>query len=196
MFAVRPARVEDHTALCALFDELDEFHRQARPELFRPFEGPARTLGQIGQWLKGPGSTVLVADDAGDVVAHLIGTERCRLAQPPRAESAEAPLLVGTDRLERRPEPQRRARLDLTDHPGAALGQHQVQLTLAASPVPIEQAVAPLEVPPGSQLLAGGSQALRVETAFGQRSLLRARPWTHASVGEGPAEQHRVPLRG
>ena len=68
MFAVRPARVEDHTALCALFDELDEFHRQARPELFRPFEGPARTLGQIGQWLKGPGSTVLVADDAGDII--------------------------------------------------------------------------------------------------------------------------------
>lgn len=36
MLAVHPARREDHTALCCLFDELDEFHRQARPDLFRP----------------------------------------------------------------------------------------------------------------------------------------------------------------
>ena len=51
---------EDHAALCSLFDELDEFHRQARPDFFRPFDGPARTPGQIEQWLTGPGSTVLV----------------------------------------------------------------------------------------------------------------------------------------
>lgn len=66
--AIRPARLEDHAALCALFDELDEFHRQARPDFFRPFDGPARTLGQIEQWLMGPGSTVLVAEEAGDTV--------------------------------------------------------------------------------------------------------------------------------
>lgn len=68
MFVVRPARLEDHAALCSLFDELDEFHRQARPELFRPFDGPARTLGQIEQWMAGSGSTVLVAEEAGDIV--------------------------------------------------------------------------------------------------------------------------------
>ena len=32
-------------------------------------------------------------DDAGDVEAHLVRTERRRLAQPPRAESAQAMLL-------------------------------------------------------------------------------------------------------
>jgi GNAT superfamily N-acetyltransferase len=68
MFVVRPARLEYHAALCSLFDELDEFHRQARPDLFRPFDGPARTLGQIEQWLAGSGSTVLVAEEAGDIV--------------------------------------------------------------------------------------------------------------------------------
>lgn len=68
MLAVRPARLEDHAALCSLFDELDEFHRQARPDLFRPFDGPARTLSQIEQWLAGSGSTVLVAEEAGDIV--------------------------------------------------------------------------------------------------------------------------------
>lgn len=66
--AIRLARLEDHAALCALFDELDEFHRQARPDFFRPFDGPARTLGQIELWLQGPGSTVLVAEEAGDIV--------------------------------------------------------------------------------------------------------------------------------
>jgi hypothetical protein len=64
--AIRPARLEDHAALCALFNELDEFHRQARPDFFRPFDGPARTPGQIEQWLTGPGSTVLVAEETGE----------------------------------------------------------------------------------------------------------------------------------
>ena len=58
----------DYDAMVALFDELDEFHRQARPDFFRRFDGPARTREQIAQWLVGPGSTVLVAEDDGEVV--------------------------------------------------------------------------------------------------------------------------------
>lgn len=61
---IRPATLGDYRALCALFEELDEFHRQARPEFFRPFDGPARTWEQVGRWLAGPDSTVLVAEDA------------------------------------------------------------------------------------------------------------------------------------
>ena len=44
---VRQATMGDYDVLIALFDELDEFHRQARPDVFRRFEGPARTRGQI-----------------------------------------------------------------------------------------------------------------------------------------------------
>lgn len=61
---IRPATLGDYRALCALFEELDEFHRQARPEFFRPFDGPARSWEQVGRWLAGPDSTVLVAEDA------------------------------------------------------------------------------------------------------------------------------------
>jgi len=43
----RPARADDFETLCALFEELDEFHRQARPDFFRPFDGPARTREQV-----------------------------------------------------------------------------------------------------------------------------------------------------
>ncbi len=46
----------DYEVLVALFDELDDFHRLARPDGFRPFDGPARTREQIEQWLAGPGS--------------------------------------------------------------------------------------------------------------------------------------------
>jgi GNAT superfamily N-acetyltransferase len=65
---VRTARMADYEALVGLFDELDELHRQARPDVFQRFDGPARTREQIEQWLAGPGSTVLVAECGQDVV--------------------------------------------------------------------------------------------------------------------------------
>jgi GNAT superfamily N-acetyltransferase len=65
---IRTARMGDYHALVALFDELDEFHRQARPDVFRRFDGPVRPREQIERWLAGPGSTVLVAESGQDVV--------------------------------------------------------------------------------------------------------------------------------
>ncbi len=65
---VRPATLGDYQALCALFEELDEFHRRARPDFFHPFDGPARSWEQVGRWLAGPDSTVLVAEDGADVI--------------------------------------------------------------------------------------------------------------------------------
>ena len=60
--------MDDYDALVALFDELDELHRQARPDLFRRFDGPVRVREEIERWLAGPGSTVLVAVSGQDVV--------------------------------------------------------------------------------------------------------------------------------
>jgi GNAT superfamily N-acetyltransferase len=65
---IRTARLADYDSLVALFDELDEFHRRARPDFFRPFDGPARTREQIAGWLGDPGSTLLVAESDGDLV--------------------------------------------------------------------------------------------------------------------------------
>jgi GNAT superfamily N-acetyltransferase len=65
---IRQAAMGDYDALVALFDELDEFHRRARPDVFRGFDGPARTREQIELWLAGSGSTVLVAEIDREVV--------------------------------------------------------------------------------------------------------------------------------
>lgn len=80
---IRPATLGDYQALCALFEELDEFHRQVRPDFFRPFDGPARSWEQVGRWLAGPDSTVLVAEDA-----EVVGL--CLLLPRPQAPFAGA----------------------------------------------------------------------------------------------------------
>ena len=81
------ARMGDYDALVALFDELDEFHRLARPWVFRRFDGPARTRGQIEQWLIGAGSTVLVAELDGMVAGLAV-----LLTRPPSPFAGAVPL--------------------------------------------------------------------------------------------------------
>ena len=88
-----------------LFDELDEFHRRARPDFFRRFDGPARTREQVERWLAGPGSTVLVAESAEDLVGLAV-----LLTRPPSAFAGAVPrqmieldnLVVRADRRSRR----------------------------------------------------------------------------------------------
>ena len=65
---VRPATLRDYDAMCALFDELDEFHRRARPDFFQPFDKPARSRQQVARWLSEAGSTILVAENEEGVV--------------------------------------------------------------------------------------------------------------------------------
>lgn len=65
---IRTASLRDHDALCALFDELDAFHRRARPDMFEAFGGPARTREQVARWLSEAGSTILVAENEEGVV--------------------------------------------------------------------------------------------------------------------------------
>ena len=79
--------MDDYDALVALFDELDEFHRLARPCVFRRFDGPARTRGQIEQWLIGAGSTVLVAELDGMVAGLAV-----LLTRPPSPFAGAVPL--------------------------------------------------------------------------------------------------------
>jgi GNAT superfamily N-acetyltransferase len=65
---VRQASLRDYEELCALFDQLDEIHRAARPDMFQPFPPPARTREQVAQWLAQADSTVLVAQSEDGVV--------------------------------------------------------------------------------------------------------------------------------
>ncbi len=86
---VREASLDDYEALIALFDELDEIHRQARPDFFRAFDGPARTREQIEQWLIAPNSTVLVAQHGQAVVGLAV-----LLTRPGSAFSGALPRRV------------------------------------------------------------------------------------------------------
>lgn len=88
---VRPATLGDYQVLCALFEELDEFHRQARPDFFRPFDGPARSWEQVGRWLAGPDSTVLVAEDGAEVVGLVLLLPR---PSPPFAGAVPRKVVV------------------------------------------------------------------------------------------------------
>lgn len=65
---VRQASLRDYEELCALFDQLDEIHREARPEMYQPFPPPARTREQVAHWLAQAESTVLVAQSEDGVV--------------------------------------------------------------------------------------------------------------------------------
>jgi hypothetical protein len=52
---VRTATLGDYDVLVALFDELDEFHRQGRPDFFQAFDGPARTRSRSSSGWPGRG---------------------------------------------------------------------------------------------------------------------------------------------
>ncbi|MDP2375620.1 GNAT family N-acetyltransferase [Reyranella sp.] len=106
---VRQATLSDYRALCALFEELDAFHSRARPDFFRPFDGPARTWEQVGKWLADPDSTVLVAEEGAKDEADVIGLA-VLLPRPPSPFAGAVPrkvvvldnLVVRADRRDRK----------------------------------------------------------------------------------------------
>lgn len=73
---IRPAVLSDYAALCALWDEGDELHRAALPNLFRkPAEPPGEEF--VRQLIEGPESTILVAQNrAGGIVGLITVVDR------------------------------------------------------------------------------------------------------------------------
>lgn len=61
-FSIRHALLTEHESLCALFEELDEHHRLARPDVFRKPLGPRREASLLDQLIIGPDSVILVAE--------------------------------------------------------------------------------------------------------------------------------------
>ena len=80
-FNIRPAASGDFKRLAKLFDELDEFHRRGRPDLFVKPQGPAREPGEIEALIAGPDSTILVAEDSA--FPHLIGLATVCIRETP-----------------------------------------------------------------------------------------------------------------
>ena len=96
---VRPATLCDYRGLCALFEELDEFHRLLRPDFFRSFDGPARSWAQIGQWIAGPESTVLVAEEAARDATEAVGLAVLLPRPPSSFAGAASRKVVAIDNL-------------------------------------------------------------------------------------------------
>ncbi len=102
---VRLASLRDYEEMCTLFDDLDEIHRQARPEMFQPFPPPARTREQIAGWLAQPDSTVLVAQSEEGVVGLVVLLTRAPSSfagAVPRKVVEVDNLVVRTDQRGRR----------------------------------------------------------------------------------------------
>ncbi len=83
---IRTATDADIGGLAALFAELDDFHRAHRPDLFRPVDGPAREHAHLAALVRGPLSTVFVADRDGAVVGLSVVIEHNRPALAFRPE--------------------------------------------------------------------------------------------------------------
>lgn len=65
---VRTATADDYDALCALWDAVDDLHREAHPAIFRKPAEPPRDLASVNATIAGPDSTILVADVEGRTV--------------------------------------------------------------------------------------------------------------------------------
>jgi GNAT superfamily N-acetyltransferase len=83
---IRPARSDEHPALCVLFAELDRFHREIRPDVFAEPEGPARSPELVAGLIAGPDSTILVADNHGALAGLATLAEKTIPANPVRPE--------------------------------------------------------------------------------------------------------------
>jgi GNAT superfamily N-acetyltransferase len=59
--SIRAGSPRDYDGMNALFAEIDALHREARPDIFQEFDGPARTPQHIERVLCGPASNMLVA---------------------------------------------------------------------------------------------------------------------------------------
>lgn len=63
----RPARVDDFTALSALWREMDDLHARILPSYFRRAAGPPKSKGEVETILAAPDETVLVAEDESGI---------------------------------------------------------------------------------------------------------------------------------
>jgi ribosomal protein S18 acetylase RimI-like enzyme len=83
---IRCARVEDHGPLQPVFEELDAFHREREPLLFRRAEADPRPPAFIERLLRDPESTLLVAEVSD---GRIVGVANVKLQQVP-----DFPVLV------------------------------------------------------------------------------------------------------
>ena len=65
---IRPARGDDLKALWPLYEQLDEMHRQARPDLFHVPPGDRRSRAFLQERIDAPSTVCLVAVKGGEII--------------------------------------------------------------------------------------------------------------------------------
>lgn len=68
---IRRANLNDYSQLCGLFEEVDELHRQAMPEVFKRPSGPARSRSYLNRLLADKNAALLVAEEKGELLGLL-----------------------------------------------------------------------------------------------------------------------------
>lgn len=81
---VRAARAGDYPALCALYEELDAYHREARPDIFVRPDGPPRRRERVEGLIAGPASTILIAERGREGLGFVTLLRREVTAHPVR----------------------------------------------------------------------------------------------------------------
>ena len=92
---IRSAAIGDYDQLCALWDCVDDLHRDALPALFRVPPEPPRKRELVERQTVGPDSTILVAETAGQVV----GTVTMLLRRMPESSIRHARQFAEIDML-------------------------------------------------------------------------------------------------
>lgn len=67
-FSIRKAIEIDYEGMNALFEEIDEFHRNALPTVFRKPEGPARTREFISGVISNPNAVIFIAENQDEII--------------------------------------------------------------------------------------------------------------------------------
>ncbi len=80
---IRIATMGDCSAVCQLLHELDNHHVRIRPDVFQPFDGPARSREHLAQF---------VDEHDGEIFLAEVGTDIVGLATIQITNSPDAPM--------------------------------------------------------------------------------------------------------
>ena len=67
-FSIRPAAENDYEGLNVLFEEIDEHHRKALPQIFRKPDGPARTRDFLSGVLADQNAVIFLAETQDQII--------------------------------------------------------------------------------------------------------------------------------
>lgn len=67
-YVIRIADIEDYDGICQVLKNVDRLHSRALPEIFREYNGPARTRQYLQAMMKNESSEILVAESGGKII--------------------------------------------------------------------------------------------------------------------------------